>query len=213
MATDTPSTIIPVNTPFFQVTGGQIYKLNPETTASQVAMADGNNVETRINTLERAIAGTTVMRIAQTIAERDGLTGVNPGDQVLVIDASDDESVDSGSAKYLFMTDGTWLKTGESESMDIIHAWENITGGPSSEPAQIDLAVARQHSHDNQDTLSRISELDGSLAYKGKAVCPNEVWVCRVDSLADIPANLANGGLVFVNEQAEAPEEGAEEGE
>jgi len=46
---------IAVPTPLYQVVGGKIYRLVPETEARQVSMSDGMDVETRIHTLERAL--------------------------------------------------------------------------------------------------------------------------------------------------------------
>ncbi len=78
----------------FQVVGGQIYKLLLETAASQVRMPDGVSVETRVNTLERALSANTQMHFADTIEARDKLRGLIPGDKVHVADASADETVE-----------------------------------------------------------------------------------------------------------------------
>lgn len=204
-----PASIIPVKTPVFQVTGGQVYQLLPETTAAQVKMDDGISVETRVNTLERAFSGTSRLHIAQSIAERDALVGngLQAGDQVYVTDASADETVESGGAQYLFMTDGSFLKVAESESLDVVCTWEHIQDKPESAVTQIDLAVAQRHAHDNAGILAKLAEsATGTLAYNGQPVSKDEVWVCRVDSLADIPPNLADGGLVFVNATPESNE-------
>lgn len=193
------STPIQINTPLIQVTGGQTYQLNIETTAGQVKCADGISAEVRLQTLERAIAGQTTLSIVQNIAERDALEGQIAGNQAWVLDATDDPTVESGGAKYLYMLDSNWLKVAEAESMDIICDWDHILSKPESTPAQIDLAVAKQHTHDNIETIAQISD-DGTskLLYKGKAISDGLVWVCRVTSLEAIPANLADGGLVFV---------------
>lgn len=207
-----PKVIISVPSPFYQVTGGQIYQILVETNAAQVSMADGISVETRINTIERAISGIRVTIVASTIEDRDALIGkgVNAGDRVYVLDASGDESVESGGADYMFMTDGTWLKLSEWESMDVLLKWENIEGRPTATPEQIDLAVAKAHSHDNIETLTHLSTSEeGTLHFKGKPVSDGKVWIASVSSLADIPPNLADGGLVILlaPESEEEPEE------
>lgn len=213
-----PTTVIPVNTPAYQVIGGHIYKLNIETTAAQVKMSDGINMETRVNTIERALAGIRVSIVADTIADRDALVGngINAGDRVYVLDASDDETVEKGGADYLYMTDNTWLKLSEWESMDVVCDWDYIKNKPESTPEQIDLSVAKQHTHNNIETLAALSEdSEKNLLFKGNRINDGKVWIARVESLADIPPNLADNGLVFlVNGAAtELPDQaGSQEG-
>lgn len=200
ITTPTPATIIPIDTPFYQVNGGQTYKLNPETTAKQVKTSDGLNVEVTLAIIQRALAGNTTARFAETIAERDALTNLIPGDVVIVTDASDDETVQSGGARYCYLPDGAgFKKISEDESMDIVCDWAHVENKPESTVAQIDLAVAKQHQHDNTETLTHLSD-DGAenLLFFGKRVCPDKVWVARVASLADIPTNLADNGLVIL---------------
>lgn len=182
-----------------QTIGGQLFKANPETKASQVKMADGTDAQTRLQTLERAVAGQTSMRIVQTIDERDAVTGLIPGDQVWVIDATADATVDKGGAKYLYMLDNTWLKVAEIESQDIVFNWKLLQDKPQSSVADIDLAVAQRHRHENMEVIAHLSE-DGTgrLLYNNKAINDGQVWCAAVDSLDKIPANLADGGLVFV---------------
>lgn len=199
--TPTAPTTAPVeiSTPFYQVTGGVTYKLNLETIAAQVKMPDGTNLETRLTTLERAQSGTASLRIVDNIAARDALTGLIAGDQCWVIDATGDATVTTGGAKYLYMLDASWLKVGEAESMDVIQSWSALQDKPSSAVADIDIAVAKAHMHNNFDTLSHITD-DGTnnLLYKGKRINDGKVWVATVDSLENVPANLAEGGLVFL---------------
>lgn len=74
------------------------------------------------------------VRIVANIAARNALTGLFAGLNVYVTDASGDSTVNSGGAYYLY--DGTnWIKTGESESLDLVLSWANIQGKPSSLPA------------------------------------------------------------------------------
>lgn len=201
---------IQVNTPLFQVSGGQTYQLNIETTASQVKCSDGMDIETRLQTVERAASGAAVVHFADDIAGRDALTGVNTGDTVIVADATGDATVGSGGARYVKLSDGSFRKTSEDESMDVVCTWEHIENRPASTVAQIDLAVAKQHTHDNIETLAHISEDGtGKLLYKGRAISDGLVWVARVDSIDEIPFNLAEGGLVFLNAPAE--DEGGED--
>lgn len=70
------------------------------------------------------------MRVVDTIAARDAITDKFENLRVYVKDASADPSVTSGGADYLY--DGTsWIKTSESESLDLILSWDNITDKPS----------------------------------------------------------------------------------
>lgn len=199
-----------------QTVGGVTFEMNPKTTAEQVKMPDGTDVATRLLTVERVATGTATNRIVQTIAERDALVGVKEADTCWVIDATGDDTVQNGGAKYLRMSDGTWLKTAEAESMDVILQWQNIVGKPSSTPDDIDLAVAKQHIHSNYEVLTHVNDDGaGNLTYKGKRINDGKVWIARVSSYDDIPSNLADGGLIICDMPAAASggEEGGEEGE
>jgi hypothetical protein len=107
--------------------------------------------------------------IVADIAARDAL---NPtfSQFVFVVDASDDATVAAGGATYLYNTSSeTWIKISEAESMDVVLQWENITGGPTSTPAEIDAAVANSHTHANKTELDKIGEdANGNLTYSGK---------------------------------------------
>jgi len=200
---ETPAEPIQQGITMVQTVGGQVFELNPKTTAAQVKMADGMDMETRIQTVERAASGAAVVKFADTIAARDALTGLRPGDIVIVTDATGDATVDKGGARYVKLPDGEasrFRKLSEDESMDIVCSWDHVEGRPASAVAQIDLAVAKQHSHDNYDTLTHLGD-DGTnnLTYKGRRIDPGVVWVARVDSLDKIPTNLADGGLVILS--------------
>lgn len=200
--TTTPENPVHLKTPLVHSIGGALYQLDVETTADQVKTQDGLNVEIRLGTLEAAVAGKKQAYIKNNIAERDALvgTGLQHGDRVFVIDATADATVEKGGAEYLYMTDNTWLKISELESMDVICNWAHLQDKPTSSVAQIDLAVAKQHTHDNIETLTHLSDDGaGNLLFKGKRINDGLVWVATVPTLADIPANLADGGLVIVN--------------
>ncbi len=65
-----------------------------------------------------------VMKVVQDIVARDALTEPE-GTRVHVIDASADETVESGWAEYLKTSTG-WTKTAEKESIDVILKAENV---------------------------------------------------------------------------------------
>lgn len=98
--------------------------------------------------------------------------------KVFVIDASDDPTVDSGGATYLWLNSSQeWIKLSEEESLDleIILNWDDIVGRPSSTPAQIDAAVANSHTHSNKSELDKIGEdSNGNLTYNGEL--PKIAW-------------------------------------
>lgn len=63
--------------------------------------------------------------------------------------------------------------------------------------------MAKQHAHANYETIAHLSDDGaGNLLFKGSRVSDGKVWICSVDSIANTPANLADGGLVFVSTQA-----------
>lgn len=191
---------IQANASFTQTVGGQVFEYNLKTTGRQVKMSDGVDLETRLQMVERAASGAAVVKFADTVADRDALAGLNPGDIVVVADATDDETVDVGGARYVKQPEGQgFKKISEDESLDFVPDWSLIENGPASTPADIDLAVARQHQHANYETLTHLSD-DGSdqLLYKGRRINDGKVWCARVASLADIPTNLADGGIVIL---------------
>lgn len=105
--------------------------------------------------------------IVSTITERDDLAlGVNT--LVLVIDATADPTVESGSALYAYnIATDEYIKVAEYESLDVIVQWTEIQGRPSSTPSEIDQAVADRHTHANLSTLNKITEEGGIPKWDG----------------------------------------------
>lgn len=106
--------------------------------------------------------------IVADIAARNAL---NPTKiiNVYVEDATGDATVTSGGAYYLYkLSNSTWIKTAESESLDVILNWSAIQGKPTSSPASIDAAVANSHTHNNLTQLNKIAEDgNGNMTYNG----------------------------------------------
>lgn len=126
--------------------------------------SDVNNI---INSKFAAAGSTTVV---DDIAARNALQNVVSGAQVYVVDASADTNVTSGGAMYIY-NGTTWIKTSETESMDVILQWSGITGRPNSTPTEIDNAVQASHTHANKSTLDKFSEsVDGRLQFDGKSL-------------------------------------------
>lgn len=129
-----------------------------------ISESDINNI---INSKFAAAGSTTVVT---DINARNALQNVVSGAQVYVVDATGDTSVKSGGAMYIY-NGTTWIKTSETESMDIVLQWSGLVGAPSSTPTEIDNAVQASHSHANKSTLDKLSEdTDGRILFDGKAL-------------------------------------------
>lgn len=142
-----------------------------------VTSSDGTSArrvinEQDVNTLvEQKLAGTDEIYVVDTIADRLTVDTAKSR-YVYVVDASDDSTVTSGGASYLYNTvTKDWVKISESESMDLVLNWNSIIGGPTSTPAQIDEAVAAKHTHVNKNALDKVGEdVAGNFTYGGVAV-------------------------------------------
>lgn len=146
------------------------------TNSSGVARMVGNSsmINALIaNELSNWTGASSQVIIVADIAARDDLAASAESNlMVLVLDASADATVDSGSALYAYSKSAaTWYKVAEYESMDVVVAWDDISGRPTSSSAQIDDAVSKAHQHSNMAQLSKIGE-DGSgnMTYDGSAV-------------------------------------------
>lgn len=150
----------------------EIYVTNQAGTATR-RVIDQAMVQAMIDTAIAAGSGGAV--IVDDIAARDALEPAN-AQQVLVIDASGDETVTAGSATYVWReATSAWIKTSEAESMDLTLSWDALTGRPDSSAAQIDAAVSASHSHENKTELDLIGEdEDQNLTYRGQR--PRTVW-------------------------------------
>lgn len=103
------------------------------------------------------------------------------GELVMVTDASEDPTVESGWAIYRRLTNATdltdlasWQKIAEKESLDVVVSWENLKDKPTSTVSAIDAAVTNSHTHANKAVLDKLSEQDGVLCYNGLPVAMAE---------------------------------------
>lgn len=149
------------------------------TDASGVAKMVGNSAminalaDARITT---ALADYNLVEIVATIAARNALTLARNA-LVLVEDATGDATVAAGAALYAYKEATTsWVKLTEYESLDVSFAWANISGRPTSSPAQIDQAVTDRHTHANKAYLDKIGESGGQLTYDGASVAGSASW-------------------------------------
>jgi hypothetical protein len=117
------------------------------------------------------LAGLSSLEVVDNIASRDALT-LTSNKMVLVIDATGDTSVVSGSAMYAWQQSSTaFVKVSEYESMDVIVSWGSISGRPTSSPASIDLAVTNSHTHTNKTSLDKVGQdVEGDITYDGLEV-------------------------------------------
>ena len=121
--------------------------------------------------IDAALSGISGIEVVNTITDRDALS-LTGNTQVMVLDASLDSTVDSGSATYVYrVSDTSWTKISEAESLDVVMNWDNIVGKPTSTPAQIDASVAQAHAHTNKTQLDLIGQdADGDITYNGSKV-------------------------------------------
>jgi hypothetical protein len=159
--------------------GHAVYLVAPAAKPNYVEMyvtnADGTVTKRVINSddiqamidASIAAAGSNVT-IVNTITDRDALTKHN-GMYVLVLDATGDPTVTSGSASYVWRdANSSWIKLTEYESLDLQLTWDKISGKPSSTPSQIDSSVANSHTHSNMTQLGKVGEdANGDFTYGG----------------------------------------------
>jgi hypothetical protein len=109
--------------------------------------------------------------IVADIAARDAVSSPKNGQFVYVKNAAADATVASGAATYIYeLATTTWVKVAEYESMDLSLDWSDITGKPTSTPAQIDTAVTNSHTHSNKTQLDKVGETGGLMTYDGDYV-------------------------------------------
>lgn len=110
------------------------------------------------------------LSVVENITNRNSIDQKVVGTEVFVKDATQDSTVKSGGARYLW--DGSnWIKVAETESMDLNLDWSGLANKPNSSVQQIDSAVAKAHEHSNITQLNKIGEdSNGNLTYGGNAV-------------------------------------------
>lgn len=119
------------------------------------------------------------MPIVADIAARDALFATATANMLaLVIDASADPTVETGSALYAYdFGSSTVYKVAEYESMDLVIQWASIQGRPNSSVAQIDDAVGKAHQHANKAVLDKFTEVGGELLYAGEGIATS--WATK----------------------------------
>ena len=166
--TTLPGTLTPST--FYFVANGT-YAESYLTDAAGVAKSIGNSA--MINALiDVRLADFNTLEVAANITERNALaSGAQRNFTVLVADATDDATVSSGAALYVWKEVGaTWVKVAEYESMDVVLQWSNLQGKPTSSPTEIDEAVSASHTHANKALLDGLSSDSDGLMVNGNYV-------------------------------------------
>ena len=142
----------------------EFYLTNADGTAAK-RIPTTSDIQSMIGT---ALSGFTTIEVVDNIAARDALAPIKPI-FALVLDATADATVNTGSASYIYdSTASEWKKVSEYESLDLVLTWESIKGRPTSSVADIDAAVAQRHTHSNKAQLDKIGEdADGRITYAG----------------------------------------------
>lgn len=117
--------------PFSELTTAQITMLVKKNTAEGVAVlgTDGKlSIDLLPDDLTQSVTIPAAFKWVQNITERDALTDEEKKSVIFVWDASADPTVATGSAQYIWRitsgegvepVEGSWVKVGEQESMDV----------------------------------------------------------------------------------------------
>ena len=132
------------------------------------------NINPSVLAINTEFATITAMKAAD-------INKIYAGELVMVTDASEDPTVESGWAIYRRLTNATnltdlasWQKIAEKESLDVVVSWDNLKDKPTSTVSAIDAAVTNSHTHANKAVLDKLSERDGVLCYDGLPVAMAE---------------------------------------
>lgn len=119
---------------------------------------DEEDVQALINA---SLTGLSSLQVVADITARDALV-LDNNTYVLVLDATGDNTVSSGSATYVYRaSNNTYYKVSEFESLDVVLNWNNITNKPTSSASAIDTAVTNSHTHSNKTYLDKVGQ-DGN---------------------------------------------------
>lgn len=145
----------------------EVYVTNSAGTQAR-RIINQTDVQSMINAAMSAVQEIVVVA---DIAARNALAPTSTR-YVYVRNATADATVASGGATYLYDVANTeWVKTSESESLDVVLSWNALQGKPNSTPTAIDAAVGMAHTHGNKTQLDKIGEdAGGNLTYGGAAV-------------------------------------------
>jgi len=165
-----PATLVASTLYLVKATSSDHFEMVMSTKDGQTSrrVINATDVQSMVNS---AVTSVNTFQVVADIAARDAMS-LSVNTQVIVLNATGDTSVTSGSAGYVYKADtSTWHKMFETEAMDIVLNWASIVGGPTSAPAAIDNAVSKTHSHTNLVVLDLLGkDADGNLTYNGAVV-------------------------------------------
>lgn len=120
--------------------------------------------------LSQAVATLNEVTVVSDIAARNALS-TSSSKTVLVLDASGDPTVASGSATYfLDASTDQFHKVSESESMDLLLSWDTLVNGVLSTALEVDDAVAQRHGHYDLAALNQITVVADQLFFGGNVL-------------------------------------------
>lgn len=165
--------------PSVPTTPNTVFYVAPTATPNYVEIyisnATGDAIKRVINKadvdamISAAISNANKYQVVADITARNALA--DKTSLVYVKNATGDNTVKSGGATYIYdSATSAWVKTSESESMDLVFSWANLQDKPSSSVTAIDAAVLNSHTHANKTQLDSINEIGGKLTYNGKYV-------------------------------------------
>lgn len=194
----------------------------PETSADQVTMAGGGNVEDKIAALESAFAsginlrgtvgtGGTVETLPADgyklgdmyVVKTDGTYAsqvCEPGDLILCVKAYAEEGAADTDWTVIQNNVVRAVKGPESATDGNLMAFDGASGtvakDSSLKMADVSDAVAKKHEHANADILNGISADGNTVTINGKKFYAGRP-VAIIENGGEIPADMAEGGIVF----------------
>lgn len=194
----------------------------PETSADQVTMAGGGNVEAKIKSLESAFAAGTrllgtvgtegtvetlpadsyqlgdmyVVKTAGTYASQV----CEPGDLILCVKAYAEEGAADTDWTVIQNNVVRAVKGPESATDGNLMAFDGASGtvakDSSLKMADVSDAVAKKHEHANADLLNGISASGDTMTVNGKTYYSGRM-VAIIENGGEIPADMNPNGIVF----------------
>lgn len=163
-----PSTLQPYALYFIKGVGNDyVEQYATDSTGQAIRVFSKADVEALITS---HLANIGKLTVVDDISSRDMLNDTIANNaEVYVINASADDTVSTGGARYL-RHNSNWVKVSETESQDLVLSWDNLHDKPNVTAQQIETAVTQSHTHGNKSELDKIGEENGNLTYGGNPV-------------------------------------------
>lgn len=182
--------------------------------ANGVATLDANGTVP----LAQLPAGVKEVRCVANIAERNAITETFRGLSVFVEDATDDPTVSSGGAFYIF--NGTsWIKTAEAESLDVVLQWVNIQNKPTTLSGYGIIDAVNKNELTDTPEAGKVLKVDSDLKLhidiEGNASTASTLKIGRnigITGTDVVAADVVFDGSQNINIPVALSETGVEEG-